>query len=129
LSFAGDYAIVGLSLSRHDPTFHGLSLQSRLDAGNVAARCGLLVIDLRTGDAVEWLRLEEPVRELYDVLTLPGVHRPRLVGFKTDEIRTRVWADPAGLTKMTYPQSTIAPSRATSSSEPSISAAETPAPQ
>lgn len=100
LSFAGDYAIVGLSLSRHDPTFHGLSLQSRLDAGNVTARCGLLVIDLHTGDAVEWLRLEEPVRELYDVLTLPGVQRPRLVGFKTDEIRTRVWADPDGLHRL-----------------------------
>ena len=59
----------------------------------------LLVIDLSRGDAVEWLRLEEPVRELYDVLALPGVRRPSLVGFKTDEIRTRVWADPDGFAR------------------------------
>jgi hypothetical protein len=56
-----------------------------------------LVIELSTGDVVEWLRMEEPIRELYDVLALPGVRRPRLVGFKTDEIRTRVWADPESL--------------------------------
>ena len=99
LSFRGDYAIVGLSLPRHDPTFAGLALQEKLNAAKVSARCGLLIIDLRTGDAVEWLRLEDPVRELYDVLCLPGVRRPSLIGFKTDEIRTRVWADPVGLRK------------------------------
>lgn len=94
LAFVGDYAVVGLSLPRHDPTFAGLALQEKLTAAKASARCGLLVIDLTSGDAMEWLRIEEPVRELYDVLVLPGVRRPRLVGFKTDEIRTRVWADP-----------------------------------
>ena len=93
----GDYAVIGLSLPRHDPTFQDLPLQQKLDDAKVSARCGLLVIDLANGDVVEWLRFEEPVRELYDVLALPGVRRPRLVGFKTDEIRTRVWADLDGL--------------------------------
>ncbi len=45
------------------------------------------VIDLRTGDAVHWLRFEGMVDELYDVITLPGVRRPMALGFKTDEIR------------------------------------------
>lgn len=100
LSFVGDYAIVGLSLSRHDPTFQGLALEDELKAANVSPRCGLLVIELSSGDVVEWLRLDEPARELYDVLALPGVKRPRLVGFKTDEIRTRVWADPEALRRV-----------------------------
>jgi len=100
LAFTGDYAVIGLSLPRHDKTFEGLTLEDRLTAAGVSARCGLLVIDLRSGDAIEWLRLEDPVRELYDVLVLPGVRRPRLVGFKTDEIRTRVWADPEALRKL-----------------------------
>lgn len=100
LTFVGDYAVVGLSLPRHDPTFAGLPLQDHLQKANVSARCGLLIINLTTGDIVEWLRMEEPVRELYDVLALPGVGRPRLVGFKTDEIRTRVWADPNGLQRI-----------------------------
>ncbi len=100
LTFVGDYAVVGLSLPRHDPTFEGLALQEKLLKAQVSARCGLVVIELSSGDVVQWLRLEEPVRELYDVLALPGVRRPRLVGFKTDEIRTRVWAEPEALRRV-----------------------------
>ena len=96
LTFVGDYAVVGLSLPRHEPTFQGLALQERLEREGVEPRCGLLVIELATGDIVEWVRLEDPVRELYDVLALPGGRRPKAFGFKTDEIRTRVWADPEG---------------------------------
>ena len=54
---------------------------------NVAPQCGIYVIDLRSGDAVHWLRLEGIVEELYDVIVLPGVRRPMAFGFKTDEIR------------------------------------------
>jgi len=46
-----------------------------------------LVIDLRTGDIVHWLRIEGIVTELYDVAVLPGMRRPMAIGFKTDEIR------------------------------------------
>jgi len=45
------------------------------------------VIDLRSGDAVHWLRFEGVVDELYDVVALPRVRRPMALGFKTDEIR------------------------------------------
>lgn len=96
LSFTGNYAVIGISLPRHDPTFQGLPLQENLEAAKVSARCGLLIIDLNNGDIVQWLRLEEPILELYDVVVLPGVQRPRLVGFKSDEIRTIVWPDPEG---------------------------------
>jgi len=100
LAFVGDYAVVGLSLPRHDPTFDGLPLGERLASAGVSAWCGAGVVELSSGDVVQWLRFGEPVRELYDVLVLPGVRRPRLVGFKSDEIRTRVFADPKGLTRM-----------------------------
>lgn len=97
LTFAGNYAVIGISLPRHDPTFQGLPLQQNLEAANVSARCGLLIIDLRNGDIVQWMRMEDPIKELYDVMVLPGVTRPRLVGFKSDEIRTVVWPDPEGV--------------------------------
>jgi hypothetical protein len=45
------------------------------------------VVDLRTGDAAHWLRLEGVVRELYDVVVLPRRRNPALIGFKSDEIR------------------------------------------
>jgi uncharacterized protein (TIGR03032 family) len=86
LAFVGDHAVVGLSRTREDKTFGGLALESELAKRGAEARCGLLVIDLRTGDAVHWLRIEGMVRELYDVAVLPEVRRPMMLGFKTDEI-------------------------------------------
>ncbi|MCA0432739.1 MAG: TIGR03032 family protein [Proteobacteria bacterium] len=89
LSFAGPYALVGLSLARESRTFQGLPLDAALKAHDAEARCGLLVIDTRNGDTAGWVRLEGVVRELFDVVFLPGVRCPTLLGFKTDEI-TRV---------------------------------------
>jgi uncharacterized protein (TIGR03032 family) len=87
LAFSGDYAVVGLSRPRHDRTFSGLALDDHLAQRQTDARCGLLVIDLRSGDSVHWLRVEGMVSELYDVAVLPGVVRPMALGFKTDEIQ------------------------------------------
>ncbi len=87
LFFHGDFALVGLSKPRHNNTFSGLPLDENLKSRKVEARCGVQVIDLRTGDAVHWLRIHGIVEELYDVITLPGVHRPMALGFKTDEIQ------------------------------------------
>jgi uncharacterized protein (TIGR03032 family) len=87
LAFVGDYAVVGLSRPRHDKTFGGLPLEEELLRRGAEARCGLLVIDIRTGDVAHWLRVEGMVRELYDVAVLPQVSRPMALGFKTDEIQ------------------------------------------
>ena len=86
LYFYGDYALIGLSKPRRNRTFSGLALDENLKSRKAEARCGVQVIDLRTGDAVHWLRIEGVVDELYDVITLPGVKRPMALGFKTDEI-------------------------------------------
>lgn len=88
LTFAGDYAIVGLSGPRHDTaTFGGLALDDELKRRGAAPHGGLQVIDLRSGDVVHWVRLEGMVSELYDVVALPGVVRPMSLGFRTDEIQ------------------------------------------
>ncbi|ACC80157.1 TIGR03032 family protein [Nostoc punctiforme] len=89
-AFHGNFAIVGISQPRHNKTFSGLPLDEKLQQKNVEPRCGLLVIDLRTGDIVHSLRIEGAVLELYDVATLPGVRRPMAIGFKSDEIRRMV---------------------------------------
>ncbi len=89
LCFVEDFAVVGLSKPR-DNTFAGLALHDNLAAQETEPWCGLLVIDLRTGDIVHWLRLEGVVTELYDVVALPGVIRPMALGFRTDEIRRTI---------------------------------------
>jgi uncharacterized protein (TIGR03032 family) len=87
LAFIGDYAVIGLSRPRHDRTFQGLQLDEELRSRGAEPRCGLHVVDLRTGDAPHWLRLEGAAGELYDVAALPGAARPMVLGFKTDEIQ------------------------------------------
>lgn len=94
LSFIGDYAIAGLSLPRHK-TFSGLALDDNLARSDAEARCGLVVIDTRTGDLVHWLRISGVVQELYDVVALPNVRRPSALGLKTDEIRRVLSIAPA----------------------------------
>lgn len=95
LSFIGNYAIVGISEARENRTFEGLELQERLTRQGVEPRCGLCVIDLTTGDIVHWLRLSGLVNELYDVAAMPGVTKPALIGFKSQEIRRTISIGPA----------------------------------
>jgi len=90
LAFCGDFAIVGLSRPRENKTFTGLNLDDELSTRDAEPRCGLQVIDLKTGDIVNWLRIEGIVTELYDVVVLPQVQRPMALGFKTDEIRRTI---------------------------------------
>jgi uncharacterized protein (TIGR03032 family) len=88
MAFIDRFAVVGLSRPRaENKTFAGLALGEALAAKGVAARCGLMAIDLRSGDIVHWLNIEGIVEELYDVAVLPGVVRPTALGFKSDEIR------------------------------------------
>lgn len=87
LAFAGDFAVVGLSEPRHNKSFQGLPLDDALAAKGATARCGLGVIDLRSGDLVHTLRIEGIIAELYDVAVLPTVRRPMAIGFRSDEIR------------------------------------------
>lgn len=86
LAFVGKYAVVGLSQPREAGTFQGLPLDAKLKEAGASPRCGLLVIDTETGDTLHWLRIEGIVEELYDVVVLPGVVRPMVLGFQSDEI-------------------------------------------
>jgi len=86
LAFHGRFAVIGLSKPRNR-TFSGLPLDAALTAKKAAPRCGLLVIDLATGDIVHWLRIEGVVEELYDVVVLPEARMPAAIGIKSDEIR------------------------------------------
>ena len=86
----GNYGIVGISQSRDNKTFQGLPLNEKLAEKKATPRCGLLVIDLRTGDIVHNLRFEGIIKELYDVVVLPAIRRPMAIGFRSDEIRRTI---------------------------------------
>jgi len=87
LDFVGDFAVVTMSLPRGNKTFENLPLQETLDRTGANPRCGLAVIDLKSGDLAHWLRLEGVVTELFDAVVLEGAKRPAAIGFRSDEIR------------------------------------------
>ncbi len=93
LAMFGNFAVIGLSTCRENRTFSGLPLDDVLAAKGVQPRCGVLVVDLRTGDIVHSLTIEGVVRELYDVVVLHGVRTPSALGFKTEEIRRTITID------------------------------------
>lgn len=90
LAFVGRFAIVGLSRPRRNQTFEGLELQDLLRQKDTAPRSGLLVINIDTGQTVEWLRFEHTIDELYDVAVLHDARQPEVIGFHGDEIKTAV---------------------------------------
>jgi uncharacterized protein (TIGR03032 family) len=87
LAFAGDYAVIGLSRPRGSRTFQGLPLDGALQSHGASARTGLLVVNLATGAATDWLRIDGVVEELFDVAFLPAIRNPAIIGLKGDEIK------------------------------------------
>lgn len=80
LSFLGNYAVVGLSLPRDYKTFSGLALDDELARRKVTPKVGLYFIDMNTGDVAHAVTLGGVVTELYDVVTLPGMVQPSMIG-------------------------------------------------
>ena len=96
LAFTGDFAVVGMSKPRQGKgAFSGLPLETRIADKRVEARCGIGVVDLRSGDVVHWFRLDTVVEELYDVGVLEHCRKPMAIGFQTDEIRREISFRPA----------------------------------
>jgi len=85
LAFHNGHAIVGLSLPR-DGSFSGLELDNELKRRDADPWCGIQIVNLASGDIVEWIKLEGGVSELFDVAVLPGVRWPAATGFLSDEI-------------------------------------------
>ena len=87
MAFHNNFAIVGLSKSRQNKSFSSLAFNQRLEQEKISPRCGILIIDLNTGDIVHSLNLEGVVIELFDVVTLVNKLTPMAIGFKNEEIR------------------------------------------
>lgn len=92
LAFHAHFALVGLSLPR-DGTFSGLALDDELKKRDADPWCGLQIIDLRSGDIVEWIRFEAGVTELFDVVTIPGVRNPGATAPSAPEISKLITID------------------------------------
>jgi uncharacterized protein (TIGR03032 family) len=74
LAIHGDYAFIGLSKAR--PTLDGVPIVEKRDE----LRCGMWVVDLRSGTIAAQLEFCTGVEEVFDVQVLPGIQFPYISG-------------------------------------------------
>ncbi|MDC2888736.1 DUF4915 domain-containing protein [Psychrosphaera algicola] len=84
LGLHGNFAVVGLSKPRYE-RFEGLDLDKALADKDSTAWCGLQIINLTSGSVEEWIRLDGPISELFDLTLLPNVRCPMAIGQQNQE--------------------------------------------
>jgi len=87
LDFYENYAFVGTSKLRQERTFSGMPIEETLKEKGGNAQCGVYIIDTNNGNIMHNITFEGMVKELYDVIVLPGIKRPSAIGTKSEEIR------------------------------------------
>lgn len=82
LALSGPYAFVGLSKIRQTSAMDGVPLAERREQ----LKCGVAVVDLRSGQVVAFLEFQTAVEEIFDVQLLSGRRFPEVIGFQQETI-------------------------------------------
>ena len=84
LALCGPYAFIGLSKIRPSSAMDGVPLAKSREK----LKCGIGVVDLRSGCVVAFLEFQTAVEEIFDVQLLPGLRAfPEVLGFQKDEVQ------------------------------------------
>lgn len=90
LAIRDRYAIVGLSRPPRGENFAGLPLDDRLRGAEAAARCGIYVVDLRSGLVEHSLTFAAGSPEIHALALLEGVGSAKSVPFTGEEVQELV---------------------------------------
>jgi uncharacterized protein (TIGR03032 family) len=93
LNIWNGHAIATVSLPR-DGSFKDLELEDNIRARGGVPWCGIQIVDLRTGDIVQWIRLDGFIKELFDVGVIPGSQCPMALGIGTPEVQSTISIEP-----------------------------------
>jgi uncharacterized protein (TIGR03032 family) len=83
LALIGPYAFIGLSKIRETSAMNGVPLAERRHE----LKCGVAVLDLRSGRHEALLEFQSAVEEIFDVQLVPGLRFPELIGFQKDTMQ------------------------------------------
>jgi uncharacterized protein (TIGR03032 family) len=83
LAFDGPYAFVGLSKIRATSAMDGVPLMQSRDT----LKCGVAVVDLRSGAVAAFLEFQTAVEEIFDVQVLTGLRFPEIIGFQKETVQ------------------------------------------
>jgi uncharacterized protein (TIGR03032 family) len=83
LALCGPYAFVGLSKIRATSAMDGVPLAERREQ----LKCGVAVVDLRSGQCIALLEFQTAVEEIFDVQLLADLRFPGVIGFQQETIQ------------------------------------------
>ena len=83
LAFFGPFAFVGLSKIRESKMFGNLPIATK----GIDLRCGIWVLDLRSGQVVQFMEFQAGVEEIFAVEVLAGQRFPEIVGFEQETVQ------------------------------------------
>jgi predicted O-linked N-acetylglucosamine transferase (SPINDLY family) len=91
LAFDGPFAFIGLSRIRETAVFGGLPIAEKRSE----LKCGIGVVDLRSGRPVASLEFESGVEEIFDVQVVPGCRCVAICGPRPDQDDAKdIWVVP-----------------------------------
>lgn len=85
MTLIGDWAVIGLSRPRKDDGFKKLPLAKIFERQKSEPQCGLIIVDLRTGNIAHWLRFQHTIKEVTNVTVISRVRQPSMLGFKNQD--------------------------------------------
>jgi uncharacterized protein (TIGR03032 family) len=83
LCLVGPFALIGMCQIRERHIFGGLPVQQRCPN----LKCGVAILDLRTGETLGTLEFTSGCQELYEVQFLAGITRPMILNLDKPEVR------------------------------------------
>jgi uncharacterized protein (TIGR03032 family) len=83
LAVCGPYAFIGLSKIRSTSGMDGVPLAERAHE----LKCGVAVVDLRSGALAAMLEFQTAVEEIFDVQFLPNLRFPEIIGFQKETLQ------------------------------------------
>jgi uncharacterized protein (TIGR03032 family) len=92
LGIYGPYAFIGLSKIRATSAMDGVPLAQH----RAELKCGIVVVDLRSGRVVAFVDFETAVEEVFDVQVLAGNRFPEVLGFQKDNVQNTFIVPPTG---------------------------------
>ncbi|MBB3911468.1 TIGR03032 family protein [Sphingomonas desiccabilis] len=108
MSIHDGHALVTVSKPREE-TFAGLPIDEQLGRRGGTPWCGVLIVELASGNIVQWLRFQGEQTEMFDVVALPGVRQPKAVAPGSSEAQGLITIerepDPATLSVPVRPRS------------------------
>jgi uncharacterized protein (TIGR03032 family) len=88
----GPYAFIGLSKIRATSAMDGVPLAERREH----LKCGVAIVDLRSGQLMAFLEFQTAVEEIFDVQLLPGSRFPEVMGFQKEDVHHTFVIPPGG---------------------------------